>query len=239
MSRYRAAAYHALISAVVLLSTLLFTLLVWYRPPLAQATGAMTVMMIMAGVDVVLGPLVTLIVFNPAKKSLRFDMACVVSVQLAFLLYGVSGLYSGRPAYVVFAENRFVLTCANDIDPKDLSQATREEFRQIPKLGAHYVATRQPEDLKTRNDLVFASLGGMGIQNLPKYFVPYSSGSADVIRASKSIDQVPQDDLLKPLIKEAILRHPSVKLRFVPLLTKMQRRYIAINSADGAVVEVI
>jgi hypothetical protein len=199
----------------------------------------MTVMMIMAGVDIALGPLVTLIVFNPAKKSLRFDMACVVSVQLAFLLYGASGLYSGRPAFIVFAENRFVLTCANDIDFRDLRQAKHDEFKKLPKLGAIFAATRQPEDLKTRNDIVFASLGGLGIQNLPQYFVPYSFGSLDVIRASKSVDQVPESEILKPRIREASMRHPGVKLRFVPLLTKMQRRFVAIDSADGSVIEII
>jgi hypothetical protein len=31
--------------------------------------------MILLGVDVVLGPLITLIIFNPKKKSLRFDLA--------------------------------------------------------------------------------------------------------------------------------------------------------------------
>ena len=44
---------------------------------------------LVVGIDVVLGPLLTLIVFHPKKKSLIWDLAVIVAVQLGALGYGV------------------------------------------------------------------------------------------------------------------------------------------------------
>jgi hypothetical protein len=40
------------------------------------------------GRDLALGPLLTLIVFEPGKPSLKFDLSCIVLLQLGALLYG-------------------------------------------------------------------------------------------------------------------------------------------------------
>ena len=44
--------------------------------------------LLMIGVDVVIGPLLTLIVFDPKKKHLKFDLVVIAALQLAALAYG-------------------------------------------------------------------------------------------------------------------------------------------------------
>lgn len=38
-------------------------------------------MLLIMGADIVLGPLLTLVVYKAGKKSLRFDLACIVTLQ--------------------------------------------------------------------------------------------------------------------------------------------------------------
>jgi hypothetical protein len=51
--------------------------------------GAEGLLLLMAGIDIVVGPLLTLIVFKAGKKGLKFDLALIALAQAAFLAYGV------------------------------------------------------------------------------------------------------------------------------------------------------
>ena len=57
--------------------------LLWYPPPYFEFDGGMNVMRLLLVVDVVLGPLLTLVVFQRGKKGLRRDLAVIGALQLA------------------------------------------------------------------------------------------------------------------------------------------------------------
>ncbi len=67
LEKLKAAGIHLLISCGLAFSCFIVVFFVLYPSPLAQATGVGMVFLIMLGVDVVLGPMLTLIVY---KKSL-------------------------------------------------------------------------------------------------------------------------------------------------------------------------
>ena len=52
-------------------------LLVCYPRPYFAAMGGNTLILLMIRVDVVLGPIIVLIVVNPAKKYLRLDLVII------------------------------------------------------------------------------------------------------------------------------------------------------------------
>jgi len=54
-------------------------------------------------VDVCLGPLLTLAVFDPKKKELKRDLSIILLIQLSALFYGIYTVSVARPAYIVFA----------------------------------------------------------------------------------------------------------------------------------------
>ena len=102
MTKPRAFAIHLIASAAVILAFFCVMFFVWYPAPYFETDGGWKVLRILAGVDVVLGPLLTLIVFKPGKPSLKFDMSCIVLAQLSALIYGGTIIYQQRPAFVVF-----------------------------------------------------------------------------------------------------------------------------------------
>lgn len=73
----------------------------WY---LADVLG---VVVVMAAVDLALGPLCTLVIANPGKprRELERDVSIIVAVQLCALIYGVAALWNGRPLYYAFSES--------------------------------------------------------------------------------------------------------------------------------------
>ena len=64
MTRLRAFAVHLTASILILLLFLMIMLLVWYPAPYFKINGGWKVLRILAGVDVVLGPLLTLLTLN-------------------------------------------------------------------------------------------------------------------------------------------------------------------------------
>lgn len=71
LNRYQAFGVHLLASAAVALISAAVVFLVWYPSPLQLATGVTGIFLMLLAVDVIVGPCITLIVFNTAKKELK------------------------------------------------------------------------------------------------------------------------------------------------------------------------
>ena len=102
----RAATLHLLISSLVVGVFVAVVVLVWYPPPLLQGAGGARLVLLVAAVDVVLGPLATLVVYRKGKPGLAFDLAVIGLLQAGALAYGVHTAWISRPAYLVLAPHR-------------------------------------------------------------------------------------------------------------------------------------
>ena len=98
---------HFGISLIVFIVLAAIMRLVWYPGDLFWMDGGWQGMQLIAPIDLVLGPALTLCFYRPWKKNIKFDMAAIAAVQIAALSYGVYAAYQQRPAAIVFAENRF------------------------------------------------------------------------------------------------------------------------------------
>jgi len=109
VTRARAFWTHLAISSAIVGAACAVIFFVWYPYPYFQAAGAWNVLRVLIGVDLVLGPLLTLIVFKPGKRGLKSDLACIALVQIAALVYGLTVIHRERPYFMVFALDRFFL----------------------------------------------------------------------------------------------------------------------------------
>src|SRR5207237_5351990 len=87
-TRWQASATHLLISVLIGLAMLLLMLELWYPSPLFEAAGGNGLFLIVVGVDIVIGPLITLVIFKRGKPGLKLDLALIAVLQLAALTYG-------------------------------------------------------------------------------------------------------------------------------------------------------
>ena len=156
---------------------------VWYPPPYSHAVGADQLIFLLLGVDVVLGPLLTLVVFKSGKKSLRFDLSVIALLQVCAFLYGMSIVVRARPAFIVGRVDRFVIVSANDLDAEDYAKATDPRFRAAPWTGPKVIGAAIPTDTEQRNALMFSSAGGKDLEKFPQYYTDYDAVAQVLLEA--------------------------------------------------------
>jgi len=239
MSRYKAAALHLLLSGVVLFIIFLLVAQVWYPHNLFSLAAGFDLLRLIVCVDLVIGPLIMLIIFDAKKKLIKLDVAIILICQIAFMAYGCWTMFSSRPAFLVFAENHFYLVRANEVEQKDLDSAADPQFKTLPLLGPIYVGTKQPTDKKSQDDILLGFLAGMGIQNLPKYFVPYEQVTGDVVTAGKSSEQLGVDRETRERVRVYELGHTTRPVLFLPMVNKTTPLIVVIDAKTAEVVDLI
>ena len=101
---------HLLISAVIFALIIALTVRLWYPPPFFWIDGGAQITLLAALIDVVAGPLLTLVVYRPNKPRLVMNLAVIAAIQFGALAWGVRVLYEQRPvlmAFIGFNQNRF------------------------------------------------------------------------------------------------------------------------------------
>jgi hypothetical protein len=173
MSRFKAAGIHLLISLIVVGLIAAFYLTQWYPPELLEMSRGVQLLGILALVDVVIGPLLTLIVFKPGKKSLKFDLSVIAVLQIAAMAYGLHTMWKTRPVFLVAVKDRIELVFASEIDPNDLAKA-KPEYHSLTWAKPRLVSAPTPNDPKIREEILLASLNGKDIQLRPEFYRPYA-----------------------------------------------------------------
>jgi len=235
MSRWKAAAIHSSISIVVALAVGILLLGVWYPPPYFHAAGADQLILLLVGVDLALGPLLTLIVFRSGKRGLAFDLATISLLQTAALIYGLSVVLQSRPIFLVGAVDRFVLVSANEITDDDLAAGSEDAFRSRSWTGPRLVSAVLPTDPKERSDLIDMAFTGRDIQNLPKYYRPYASVSQDLTAKAKPFASLLKKNTAKG-IAEAWLRKSGRKeatVVYLPLQARKADLVMLLDAQSG------
>ena len=121
--RIKAFLIHGLVSISVALLVIGLVFFIWYPSPLAKAVGVTHIFLMMLVIDVILGPLLTLLVYKQGKKTLLFDLTVIVLLQISALGYGLWTISQGRPAWLVFNVDRFDNVRVNDIDNRNIKKA--------------------------------------------------------------------------------------------------------------------
>lgn len=190
MGRWRAAAIQLLISAGIAAGVLALMLGVWYGPTLFKAMGGAGLALILIGVDVVMGPALTLVVFRSGKRGLKFDLAAIALFQLAALLYGCHIIALARPAFIVFVKDQFQVATVAELDPQYLAEARYPQYRSPPWSGPELVYGEWPKDFEEQQQLMFAGLAGADLQHFPKHYAPYEQGKDEILAKAQPLSSV-------------------------------------------------
>ena len=161
LNRWQAAAIHLALSALIAATAFGLIVALWYPGAYFDAMGGKDLLIVLVSVDVCIGPLLTLVVFNPAKKELPRDLTIIATLQFVALVYGAWVTFEARPVYTVFAKDHFDVVAANELDGADLAQAA-PEYRSLSLTGPRIVGVRMPTDVNERNNVVFAVTDGKG-----------------------------------------------------------------------------
>ena len=134
-NRYQAFAVHMAISLVIFFILLVCITQYWYPGILFDTGNGWKAIGMIVGIDLVLGPLLTLIVFNHNKSSLKFDLAIIALVQTAALVYGAWTIHQTRPVALAFVNNHFITIFAES----ELGKKAALKIKELKSNELFYV----------------------------------------------------------------------------------------------------
>lgn len=240
-SSLRPAAIHLVggLAAASVIAILLF--FIWFPWPYDEFSGGRNLFLTLIGVDVVCGPLLTLVLFTKKKtrKLLVLDISLVLLIQFFAMAYGLHIAWQARPIYLVAEIDRFkaitkVELSASDI--QNLPKNLRSDFWKRPII----VGIRPPVSIEEKNMVLFDSVkGGRDYAERPEFYVIYD----DVI-AKKSFQAGRS-------IADFVLKYPELKnwatdyskkigipvsdIRYLPIVARED--WIAVLDKNGYIAE--
>ncbi len=240
MTKFRGFLLHFAISAIVVGAALAVIYYAWYPEPYFRIIGTWEAVRVMVGVDLVLGPLLTLVFYKPGKPKIRLDLSIIAVIQCAALIYGLTTIYKERPAYLVFAVDRLNLLAARDVERDRvagaiLGTAARGPLRAVARL---------PQDPQERNEVMFSTLaGGADIEQLPRYWVGWEQGSDDVRRRLNDVAALREAPAAAVAELDALLARTGLRdaeVAFLPVVTpRLTARSLVLERRTLDVVGVV
>jgi hypothetical protein len=179
-SAVRASAVHLVISFAIALAAAALVFGIWYPFPFRDLAGGRELFWLVVSIDVVCGPLLTLVLFNPAKIRLALvvDLGLVAIVQSVALGYGIFTAWEARPLYLVLEVDRFRVISIGNLEKQTLAiLPTSLQTRLFsPPIT---VAIRPSKDAQERNRVLFESVqGGRDFAERPEFYLPYDGDAA-------------------------------------------------------------
>jgi hypothetical protein len=237
-SRWKAAGIHLAISIAIALAVIAAMFFFWYPTPYFQAMGGGGLLMLVTGVDVVLGPLITLIIFNTKKKSLKFDLMCVAIVQVVALAYGVSTMFQARPTYTVFSKDRFDVVIAADMNDRERAKVNDPAFKSLPLAGPQIAAMEIPNDMKEVQRML---ISGVNERAFSQYYVAYESKAKEAAAAAKPFAEWQKTHAASAEKLKAFLAAKSIdesKSGFLPLYTRNEDMTVVLDRQTGKILAI-
>lgn len=193
--RAKAFAAHLVGSFTVLLIVLGTLYAGWYHWPGWYLVGVLKVAAVMVLVDVGLGPLATLVIANPAKPRTEFrrDLAVIVVIQIAALIYGTATLWAGRPLFYTFSVDRLEVVQASDIDDSEIETARQENPAFAPSWTdlPQWVWVPLPVDEAERARVVEMVLTtGKDVISMPRFYKSWEGGQVELRAQLKPIAEL-------------------------------------------------
>jgi hypothetical protein len=147
-------------------------------------------------------------------------------------------MYTARPAYLVFAVDRFDLVMANTIPPAELAKAP-PPWHRVPVGRPPTVGARIPDDPKLKEESLFAALAGVDLPQQPRFFVPYAEVAGDAARKGREIADLKRRNPDRAAEIDAIVRasgRAESGLRWLAARAPNRDFAVVVDAADGAIV---
>ena len=235
--RLKAFGYHLGISVLIALVSLYIIFMLWHPAPLATAVGVTHIFIMMLAIDVVLGPLLTLIFAKQGKKLLKFDLAVIVVLQLVAFFFGMYNVAMSRPVYIAFDTSRFEVVQANEV-PKSTLKAAQPEYGTLGWGTPKYVAVRAVVSAEERGTRIFSELEtGVAPSKQPNLYEPLDSQWAIINGKANRLNDLYENNL-EINVNNAKAKYPSAT-GWLPLLAYEQDMVVLIDSTHKQVLDIV
>lgn len=242
MTRFRAAGIHLLLSAIIIISLLALMFGVWYPNQYFKLMGGDGLVYLIAGIDICLGPLLTLAVFKPGKKHLKFDLIVIALLQIAALAYGGNTMLNARPVFTAYAKGYFSVATALEVTDTELGRATKPEWRTRSLTGPVLVAAKPVTDNRDPESMQLLTALGMGYARFPRFFVAYESQQSEILKAASPLSLLRTLDINNNTAIDKFLKkqaRPEQDFVFVSIASAFAEKAAILDAKTAAWVTII
>lgn len=219
---------HLFISLLIAVLSLYLVFECWYPNPLDKALGVASIFLLLLCIDIIVGPLLTLVVAKKDKKTLKTDLLTIGIIQVFALVYGLYIVTQGRPVWIIYDSGRFELVQAYEAVIQSEERPSPSAFRlglagpvwgnvtdQLPDSIQAGDAYYRAEFLESYDENVAAKVGA--------YSLPLS-----VLNRFNDPNKV----------NEILKRHPEAD-SFVPMAAKNKALVVLVNKEIGRPIEIV
>jgi len=236
-NRFYAFLTHLILSGLVAVFTVIMVFFVWYPEPLDKATGVTEIFLILLAVDIVIGPMMTFVVYQRGKPGLKLDLSIIATLQIVALIYGMSTVFAGRPVFIVFNQDRFDIVRLVDIDTASAKKAelTGNETAKVSWFRPRWIGAVAPADRKRSEEILISALdGGADWPQLPELYVPLEQVKQQMLKRAKPLSALRKLDK-----NNALLEIQDDHVKWLPLRGKTKDMSVLINSDTTEIIKVV
>lgn len=232
--RGRAAIVHWGVCMAVAAGVAILVLLVWYPWPYRIVSGGEDLLFLVMTVDVIMGPLITLAIFDIRKptRELRRDLSIIVTFQLMALGGGLYTVFMARPAVLALEVDRFRVTTAVDVAVEEFPRA-QPEFRSLSMSGPRLVTVALPTR-EQKYDAVMSGMAGLDLGSRPMFWREWGpEARRQTLKAGKPV--APLMSHATEELRDAIARTGmSVEqLLYLPMLARRSDWSVLVDKTTG------
>lgn len=106
-TKLKATGIHLGLSLIVFAILAYLIVYEWYPGPYFTVDGGWQGIRLVAAVDLVLGPLITFLIFDlrKSRRAIMFDLITIATIQFGALIYGIYTTYNQRPLAIVLLDD--------------------------------------------------------------------------------------------------------------------------------------
>ncbi len=242
-SKAKAFLIHVALSAAVFAAVIWAVVAQWFPEPYFRIDGGLAMIALAAAVDLVIGPLITLLVYRPGRRDNALNFAIIAFLQAVALTWGVHVLHSQRPLYAAYIGGpvrTFFPVTGPLIEAAPPAAELRARLTGHPPLVFIPLAA---DPAQARGMLMSAMLGGPGLLSATHLWLPVE-GRALAAIVAEARDRAALEALAPEsgqLIDEFVAKRGArfEDFAFVPLRGRYQSALLALHKGDGAVAGVV
>ncbi|KRG35908.1 TfpX/TfpZ family type IV pilin accessory protein [Psychrobacter sp. P11G3] len=225
---------HFAFSIVLVLAAYLLVQLLWYPAPLFKATDASKLFVMILVVDLVLGPILTFVIYKKNKKTLRTDLVVIILVQLSALCYGLYSMYEARPVWIAYVADRFELVRVNDIIEED------KQKHNWPRFGPEYIYVdlSQLNESEQLDSILKETQYNISPAQRPKFYNDFDLAKPLIIKNSQDVALLNNyNDSIE--VTRILKRYPLAN-SFIPLKAKAVDMTVLIDIENqGRIIKIV
>lgn len=234
------ASRHLLVSAAVAALSAGLVFGFWYPAPFRSLLEVGAIFLLVLTVDVVCGPLLTLILCTPSKsvRERLLDFVIIGAIQLTALGYGLHSVWVARPVVMAFESDRIIVVTANEIDAEQLGNAP-EGLRRLPFFGVMQVGTRRAANSDEFFQSINMSAAGVSPAMRPGWWVSWAQARPAMAERAKPVAELMGRRLQDVAKLEAAIRAcgvPQAELRYLPLTSSKTKDWVALLDSEMKIV---